>query len=143
MRTIDEIKEAMERKIDAVEGRLGKYASIGDKPDISYCKGWITALEWVTMDQFTYNEEEGKLNDRTDRKFDKLDSEKKLTYKEWNKLDELLSQLGFGGYYDMREQLLTIARKYHSDELENKLRENKEPIENIINVLAMLSKDDD
>lgn len=35
----------------------------------------------------------------------------RLSKKDWNKLDELLSKHGFGGYYDLIECLKDIARR--------------------------------
>lgn len=36
-------------------------------------------------------------------------SDRRLPYKEWEKLDELLGKHGFGGYYDLIECLKDIA----------------------------------
>jgi len=60
---------------------------------------------------------------------------KKLTYEEWEKLDDLLNKEGFGGYYDLLELLKMHAESWYKDKFGKK---NLEVLEKAIQKVKTL-----
>ena len=50
----------------------------------------------------------------------------KLNKEDWNKLDGLLSKVGFGGYYDLVECLKTILRNLTFEDVRFDVKLDKE-----------------
>ena len=64
----------------------------------------------------------------------------KLSKSDWNTLDNLLGQIGFGGYYDLIQGLKQIiCQLYPSKELEQEIQ-NETDLYTLVQILLTVTK---
>lgn len=65
----------------------------------------------------------------------------KLNKEDWKKLDELLTKIGFGGYYDLVECLKMILRDFpYKNEKFYKLVEKENNIHVLVNLILEIQR---
>lgn len=66
---------------------------------------------------------------------------KRLSKLEWNRLDDLLSKHGFGGYYDLVECLKMVLKRIGKGKLQEGWEKEVKDLPTAVNLLMEVSKD--